>query len=55
MVGFEYEMSYHCLGAISELFDGNPPSYGRGATSFAMNVGQILRMLELLEKYQYQY
>ena len=55
MVGFEDEMSYHCLGSISELFDGNPPFYGRGATSFAMNVGQILRMLELLEKYQYQY
>ena len=55
MVGFEDEMSYHCLGTISELFDGNPPFYGRGATSFAMNVGQILRMLELLEKYQYQY
>ena len=55
MVGFEDEMSYHCLGTISELFDGTPPFYGRGATSFAMNVGQILRMLELLEKYQYQY
>lgn len=53
MVGYEDEMSYHCLGTISELFDGNPPFHGRGATSFAMNVGEILRTLELLEKYQY--
>lgn len=50
MVGYEDEMSYHCLGTISELFDGNPPFHGRGATSFAMNVGEILRALELLEK-----
>lgn len=54
MVGYEDEMSYHCLGTISELFDGNPPFAGRGATSFAMNVGEILRALELLEKYQYK-
>ena len=53
MVGYENEMSYHCLGTISELFDGNPPFSGRGAMSFAMNVAEILRALELLEKYQY--
>ena len=52
MVGYEDEMAYHALGTISELFDGNPPFHGRGATSFAMNVGEILRALELLEKYQ---
>ena len=53
MVGYEDEMSCHCLGTISELFDGNPPFSGRGAISFAMNVAEILRALELLEKYQY--
>jgi predicted glycogen debranching enzyme len=55
MVGYEDEMAYHALGTISELFDGNPPFHGRGAISFAMNVGEILRALELLEKYQYQF
>ena len=53
MVGYDDEMSCHCLGTISELFDGNPPFAGRGAISFAMNVAEILRALELLEKYQY--
>ncbi len=53
MVGYEDEMAYHCLGTISELFDGNPPFHGRGAMSFAMNVAEILRTLELLERYKY--
>ena len=53
MVGYEDEMSYHCLGTIPELFDGNPPFHGRGGISFAMNVGEVLRTLELLEKCKY--
>ena len=53
MVGYEDEMFYHCIGTIPELFDGNPPFSGRGAMSFAMNVAEILRTLELLEKYKY--
>lgn len=53
MVGYEDEMTQHCLGTIPELFDGTPPFHGRGAISFAMNVAEILRTLELLEKYKY--
>ncbi|WP_294921552.1 glycogen debranching enzyme N-terminal domain-containing protein [uncultured Prevotella sp.] len=53
MVGYEDEMTQHCLGTTPELFDGNPPFHGRGAISFAMNVAEILRTLELLEKYKY--
>lgn len=53
LVGYEDEMSFHCLGTIPELFDGNPPFHGRGGISFAMNVGEVLRTLELLEKYKY--
>lgn len=53
MVGYEEEMIYHCLGTIPELFDGNPPFHGRGAISYAVNVAEILRTLDLLEKYKY--
>lgn len=53
MVGFEDEMTEGCIGTIPELFDGNPPFRGRGAISFAMNVAEILRASELLEKYKY--
>ena len=51
LIGYEDEMSNHCIGSISELFDGNPPFTGRGAISFAMNVSEILRVLKLLKKY----
>ena len=54
LVGYEDEMTNHCLGTIPELFDGNPPFHGRGAISFAMNVAEILRTLELMEKFNYQ-
>lgn len=54
MIGYEDEMSSHCIGSISELFDGNPPFKGRGAVSFAMNVAEILRVLYLLNKYNYK-
>jgi predicted glycogen debranching enzyme len=53
VVGYEDEMFYHCLGTLPELFDGNPPFHGRGAMSFAMNVAEILRSLELMETYKY--
>jgi predicted glycogen debranching enzyme len=51
LIGFEEEMSLHCIGTISELFDGNPPFEARGAISFAMNVATILRVLKLLDSY----
>lgn len=53
MVGYEDEMFVNCLSSIPEMFDGNPPFRARGAISFAMNVGEILRTLSLLEKYTY--
>lgn len=51
LIGFEEEMTRHCIGSIPELFDGNPPFKGRGAVSFAMNIAEILRILKLLSKY----
>lgn len=54
MAGYEDQVFQHCIGTIPELFDGNPPFKGRGAISFAMNVGEILRANELLEKFKYQ-
>lgn len=49
MIGFEDEMSQGAIGTLSELYDGNPPFIGRGAVSFAANVGEILRVLRLLK------
>ena len=49
MIGFEDEMTQGCIGSLSELYDGNPPFTGRGAVSFATNVGGVLRVLRLLK------
>jgi predicted glycogen debranching enzyme len=51
LISMEEEMKLHCIGTIPELFDGNPPFTGRGAISYAMNVAAILRVVELLKKY----
>lgn len=51
MIGFEEEMYNHCIGSLSELFDGNPPFTGRGAISTARNVGEVLRVLHMLETF----
>ena len=53
LIGYEDELTSHCIGSIPELFDGNPPFKGRGAISFAMNIAEILRTLYLLSKYNY--
>ena len=54
MAGYEDQVFQHCVGTLPELFDGNPPFKGRGGISFAMNVGELLRANELLEKFKYQ-
>ena len=51
LIGMEDEMQTHCIGTLSELYDGNPPFIGRGAVSFAMNVAEMLRILKLLNKF----
>ena len=53
MIGFEEEISFHAIGTMPELFDGNPPFSGRGGLAFAMNVAELLRISDIIEKYKY--
>ncbi|WP_430933812.1 glycogen debranching enzyme N-terminal domain-containing protein [Saccharicrinis sp. 156] len=48
---FEEEMVNHCIGTLSEYYDGNPPHMGKGAVSMAWNVAGVLKILKLIEKY----
>ena len=50
LIGLESEMSRYCIGTFSELYDGNPPFRGHGAVSFAMNIAEIQRVMNLLNK-----
>ena len=51
MAGFEEEMSEHCLGTLSEIYEGNPPHTARGAISQAWNVAGVLSANSVLEKF----
>ena len=37
------------ISTISEIYDGNPPHYSRGAISQAWSVGEVLRIIDMLE------
>lgn len=47
--GFEEEMTEHCVGTISEMYNGNPPHRGKGAISQAWSVAALIRAYKLLE------
>jgi predicted glycogen debranching enzyme len=47
--GFEEVMSEHGISTLSEIHDGDPPHAPRGAISQAWSVGEILRIIDLLE------
>ena len=49
LIGFEDEMNQGCIGSLSELYDGNPPFTGRGAISYAMNVGGVCSVLRFIK------
>ncbi len=50
--GFEDEMIKDGIGTLSELYDGNPPHYGREAISQAISIAEIIRMKNLIDKYK---
>lgn len=51
LIGYESEMTNNCISSLSEMYDGNPPFKGRSTISFAMSVGEILRVLKMLSNY----
>jgi predicted glycogen debranching enzyme len=53
--GLEDTMSEHGISTISEIYDGDPPHAPNGAISQAWSVGEVLRIIGLLEtKYKNQ-
>jgi predicted glycogen debranching enzyme len=47
--GLEEVMSEHGVSTLSEIHDGDPPHAPRGAISQAWSVGEVLRIIDLLE------
>lgn len=48
--GFSEELTQHCLGTLSEVYDGEPPYHARGALSQAWNVASLLASLNMLSQ-----
>lgn len=51
LYAYEMEMGKHCIGTVSEVYDGNPPFRGHGAQSLSINQAEILRAIKVLEDY----
>lgn len=49
--GFQEDMNIHGIGAVAEIYDGDPPYMPHGAINSALSVGEILRVKYLIEKY----
>lgn len=47
--GLEEVMSEHGITTISEIYDGDPPHAPQGAISQAWSIGEVLRIIDLLE------
>jgi predicted glycogen debranching enzyme len=52
VAGFEEDMTLHGLCSIAEVYDGDPPHTPNGCISQAWSVGEILRSIKLIEKYE---
>ncbi|HVN58964.1 MAG TPA: amylo-alpha-1,6-glucosidase [Bacteroidales bacterium] len=47
--GLEQVMSEHGVSTVSEIYDGDPPHTPNGAISQAWSVGEVLRIIKLLD------
>lgn len=47
--GLESVMSEHGISTISEIYDGDPPHSPQGTISQAWSVGEVLRIIDILE------
>ena len=51
MEGFEEEMSEHCIGTISETYNGNPPHTAKGAISQAWSVAAVIKAWKMVREF----
>ena len=50
--GFEEDMALYGLCSIAEVYDGDPPHHPNGSISQAWSVGEVLRSMKLIRKYE---
>ena len=48
MEAFEEELSEHCIGTLSEMYNGNPPFKAKGAISQAWSVASVYEAYKMI-------
>ncbi len=49
---YEESVTEHCIGTLSELYNGDPPHQGKGAISQAWNVAGVYHAIHRLQNYK---
>lgn len=52
MESFEDDMTEHCIGTMSEIYNGNPPHRAKGAISQAWSVAGVIYATHLVQNYK---
>jgi glycogen debranching enzyme len=52
MEDFEDDMTEHCIGTMSEMYNGNPPHKAKGAISQAWSVAGVVYATHLIQNYK---
>ena len=50
--GFQEDLNVHGIGAVAEIYDGDPPYIPHGAINSAMSVAEILRVKYMINQYK---
>ena len=52
LAGFEEDIAYYGVCSIGEVYDGNPPYVPNGSISQAWSVGEVLRSMAMVKRYE---
>lgn len=52
MEGFEGELAEHCIGTLSETYNGNPPHKAKGAISQAWSVASVFTAYKMVQEFE---
>jgi len=52
MERFEDDLTEHCIGTLSEMYNGDPPHRAKGAISQAWNVAGVIFATQLVQNYK---
>ena len=52
IAAFEEDVEIHCIGSVSEVYDGDPPHQPHGCTSYSISVASLLWSMRLVKEYK---